>query len=157
MNAQLQLDEYKAGVLRIDSAAIAAFFDRWLSDDLTVVHLPKKPATPGHASSRKVARGRSDFIPDWQPAHLNGRSVRRNGYALIRPKDSMVRMTLGSNSGSGHSLESVRGLMALIQRGEGEPRLVSFRGYWCPKRSKYFVTENTYYKLKTRAISAARW
>ena len=81
MNAQLQLDEYKAGVLRIDSAAIAAFFDRWLSDNLTVVHLPKKPATPGHASSRKAARERSDFIPDWQPAHLNGRSVRRNGRA----------------------------------------------------------------------------
>lgn len=150
MNARLQLDEYKAGMLRIDSAAISAFFERWFSDDLTVVHIPKKPASSGHASSRKAAREHSGFIPDWQPTHLDGRSVRRNGHALIRPKDFMVRMTLGSHSGNGHSLESVRGLVALISYGKGEPRLVSFRGYWCPKCSKYFVTEETYRQIKNQ-------
>ena len=71
-----------------------------------------------------------------------------SGPVPIRVNEFLVRRSYGAHRTNGHSLQPVRATVTILPKRYGDPRPVEFAGYWCSKCHKYFMTEETYLRLK---------
>ena len=115
---------------------------------LKVVSVKTKQASPTKQPPTKSKdKNARQTAPSKQPSAAGRDKNAKQTSKPIHVNDFLVRKTSGHRR-KGHTLEPVRATVSIMPRMGGDMKPFEFDADWCPKCRKYFMTEDTYIRLK---------